>query len=203
VIATSPLWEEMMQSVSGSRVLIVEDEYLIASDLASYFENMGAIVVGPVPTVAAAKIRIDEADAAVLDINLGSDRVFRLADELKKRGIPFVFYTGHNDIAIPPRFRGIPRLLKPANRSLVFHALFPQITAEDIDNDDVASVLPKLRLAARLMMGDAEAADRLVASTLERAIHEVKAGNPHGRTEAWLGSMLEAIYRRNGSEFLN
>jgi CheY-like chemotaxis protein len=84
-------------ALAKRRVLLVEDDYFIVSDLARSFEAEGAEVVGPAATVADGLALLAEApnlDGAVLDINLQGEMVFPLADALTARGVPFVFATG-------------------------------------------------------------------------------------------------------------
>lgn len=115
-----------LSSISGRRVLVVEDEYLIASDLASWLEEQGAEVLGPVPTVedAIALLEVDPLpDVAVLDINLGSEQVFPVADRLKAADVPFVFVTGYDARLIPARYDDAPRSLKPLDRGRLLRSL--------------------------------------------------------------------------------
>ncbi|MVA38048.1 response regulator [Agrobacterium vitis] len=191
--------------VQGCRVLIVEDEYLIAHDLGRYFENKGAVVLGPVATVEQAAVHVDFADAAVLDIDLNGQRVFPIADKLTSSHTPFIFYTGRNDISIPTRFRHVGSLAKPLDKQAVFQALFPVNTAatdEDFASEDVYAVLPKLRLAALLLLEEAGPADRLVEMTLERAIIEIEDRQNHRTVESWLNDLLEDTYTRSGHTLL-
>jgi len=101
--------------LTGRRVLVVEDEYFIAQDLRSALEGRGAGVVGPAPDpeTAIALIEADQVDIAVLDIHLRGMIDFTVADELKRRGIPFVFATGYEDGTVPARHRGVPLWRKP------------------------------------------------------------------------------------------
>jgi CheY-like chemotaxis protein len=101
--------------VAGSAILVVEDEYLIADDLARELEAHGFLVIGPVATIEAAveAIGSSQPDFAILDINLRGERVFPLADILSVRGIPYVFATGYDADVIPPRFAEILRHEKP------------------------------------------------------------------------------------------
>ena len=79
-----------MSKLRGMRILIVEDEYLIADDVARYLERRGAVILGPVPSIEQAERHASYADAAILDVKLNGKLVFPFADELLKRGIPFV-----------------------------------------------------------------------------------------------------------------
>lgn len=98
-------------TLSGHRVLVVEDEYLIAWDMGNSLEQAGADVAGPVPDAEQALevIEADTLDAAVLDVNLKGDTVYAVADRLSECGIPYLFATGEVQIAYRPR----PKLEKP------------------------------------------------------------------------------------------
>ncbi len=99
----------------GLRVLIVEDEYFIAREIADALQHGGAMVVGPAGNLEKALhiIGKTDVDVAVLDINLGGKVDFALADELAARRVPFVFATGYDAGIIPARFKDIPRFEKP------------------------------------------------------------------------------------------
>jgi len=104
------------QKLHGSRILIVEDEYLLADDLSETLVEAGAEVLGPIASIEDATAFIaGEAviDAAVLDVNLRGDMVFPVADALRARGIPFAFATGYDKWALPERFADAPRVEKP------------------------------------------------------------------------------------------
>jgi CheY-like chemotaxis protein len=114
--------------LEGCRILVVEDEYLIADDMRGALLDAGAEVLGPVPTLDAAMSLVaaePRLDAALLDINLGGTMVFDLADTLTSRSVPFVFATGYDDSAIPDRFADVPRLEKPVKPRKVLAALGP------------------------------------------------------------------------------
>jgi CheY-like chemotaxis protein len=103
-------------ALAGRRVLLVEDDYFIATSMLGQFEESGVQVLGPVPTVKDALALIaatPEIDAAVLDINLQDEMVFPVADALQARGVPFVFATGYEKAIIPQRFAGVRYCEKP------------------------------------------------------------------------------------------
>jgi DNA-binding response OmpR family regulator len=102
-------------ALEGLKVLVVEDEALIAMDLGAALRKAGCRVVGPAPGVEQALrvIAAEEADVALLDVNLGGEEIFPVADELARRGVPFVFLTGYGRDALPERFRDRPTSPKP------------------------------------------------------------------------------------------
>jgi DNA-binding response OmpR family regulator len=97
------------------RILIVEDDYLIASWLAEALETAGWQVVGPIGHLAAAldSARSEACDAAVLDVNLGGRAVYPVAEALDERKVPFIFMSGYGVKTLPCRFAKRPRLSKP------------------------------------------------------------------------------------------
>lgn len=102
--------------LSGRRVLVVEDEYFIANDIARALESLGAEIVGPVPSRDKALRLVadgERLDLAVLDINLRGDTVFPVADALRDRRVPFVFATGYDRSSVPSTYGDVPRWEKP------------------------------------------------------------------------------------------
>jgi PAS domain S-box-containing protein len=111
------------------RVLLVEDEALVAMMVQDSLTEFGFQVIGPVSTAseALAAARDKLFDAAVLDINLGDDLVYTVAEILVKRGVPFVFVTGYDADSIDARFSGVPILQKP-----IEHEMLQRIFVQDI-----------------------------------------------------------------------
>lgn len=119
--------------IARPRVLIVEDEPLIALMLADMLADLGYDVAANVTQVAEAlSVLADTAiDAALLDVNLGTQKIDPVADLLAERGTPFLFTTGYGDAGVPPMHIGRPILQKPfhfeelsaALRSLIGSAL--------------------------------------------------------------------------------
>lgn len=106
--------------LDGLRVLVAEDEAIVRMELVSSLQQAGAIVVGPVATVAAALALADEADCdcAVLDVNLDGEHSGPVAERLLARHVPVLFATGYSDLSmLPPALRDVPRLQKPLSRS--------------------------------------------------------------------------------------
>jgi DNA-binding response OmpR family regulator len=113
----------MTASLEGVRVLLVEDEYLVASLIEEMLEIAGCIVTGPIPRLAQAVDAADRetCDAAVLDVNLAGERIYPVADILSRRNIPFVFVTGYG--VLPGEYANRPRLCKPFKMADLLDAL--------------------------------------------------------------------------------
>lgn len=108
--------DEGQTSLAGRRVLVVEDEYLIADDLAEILKEAGADVIGPAASLPIAMRILDhgeEIDAAVLDINLREVEVFPLADRLAEQKVPIIFLTGYGQAQVPERFAAVGCCEKP------------------------------------------------------------------------------------------
>ena len=113
--------ESESRSLKGRCLLVVEDEYLIAADLTDSLQSLGVEVIGPAASVSEALSLVENndgrLDGAVLDVNLRNERVYPVADVLKKRGVPFVFTTGYDAIAIPAAYACAPRCEKPVDKA--------------------------------------------------------------------------------------
>ncbi len=108
------------------RILVVEDEYLLAEELTMELTDRGATVLGPTPSVRAALDLIEgegRVDGAILDVNLGGEPAYLVADALFDRSVPIVFTTGYDAAALPDRFRDVPRCEKPINIMRIAAAL--------------------------------------------------------------------------------
>lgn len=106
----------MTTTLSGKKVLILEDEPLIAMVLVDILEEAGCTVVGPAHDAEQAARLIAETpiDVAVLDVNLGSGRTSAsIADSLKQTGTPFIFATGYGEMGLRSADRDQLRVDKP------------------------------------------------------------------------------------------
>jgi CheY-like chemotaxis protein len=104
-----------MTSLTGKRILVVEDELLIAMVIEAVLADEACEVVGPIGRLDAA-LQAAEAemlDAALLDVNVEGEVVFPVADILARRGIPFAFVTGYGSGRVPAPYRDRPVLTKP------------------------------------------------------------------------------------------
>jgi CheY-like chemotaxis protein len=116
----------------GQHVLIVEDEYFLAQDLADYFQDLGVEVLGPVPSVAEALKLLESAEVqgAILDVNLRGERVYPVADVLRQKHVPFVFASGYGGELEPTAYAEVPRCIKPVDFALLAKTLVDQIDAK-------------------------------------------------------------------------
>ena len=98
-----------------SRILVLEDDALIAMMLAEWLQELGHEVLGPVGTDVAALTIIDGAgvDAALLDLRLGDGDSYAVAAALRSRGVPFAFASGYGPAGVLEEFRDCPILGKP------------------------------------------------------------------------------------------
>ena len=104
------------QPLLGCRILIVEDNFLLAETVAEVLESAGARIVGPFVSMVEALERLTELtaiDGAVLDIRLNGQDSYPLADALQTTGIPFMFLTGVERHNLPAQFARTPHMLKP------------------------------------------------------------------------------------------
>lgn len=112
--------------LSGLRVLIVEDELLIAMELENLLQRLGCTVLDPVPTLAQAldALAHERPDAAVLDVNLRGERVTPVAEALHEQGVPFVLVTGYGSARLHEEaLQGVPSLRKPVDSRQLARAL--------------------------------------------------------------------------------
>ena len=130
-----------IRSLNGLRVLLVEDQSLIALDAEAMLLDLG---VGTVDTFAAVDGALSwlasaSPDVAVLDINLGAATAFPIAEELRRRAIPFLFTTGYGDSArLPSGFSGAVIVAKPYTPEALQAALAKCLAINDAARPDDA-----------------------------------------------------------------
>ena len=108
------------------KVLIVEDEFMLANDVARLFASKGADIVGFAPTVRQARQIIERGehiDVAVLDVSLADDEVYEVADLVRERGACLVFYTAADASRLPERFSDAPVVQKTAGVEQIYSAV--------------------------------------------------------------------------------
>jgi DNA-binding NtrC family response regulator len=110
--------------LAGRRILVVEDEPIVAWDLAETLASYGGEVVGPAHDLPQAeKLSQEPLDGAVLDVNLGDQKVFPVADALAERRVPFCFVTGYGVAGLRPGDLDRPVLQKPVDPELIVRAV--------------------------------------------------------------------------------
>jgi DNA-binding response OmpR family regulator len=122
---TIPKGITMPQDTTGYRVLLVEDEVMIAMLVEDMLEVLGH-------DLAAVATRLEEAlaltrsevfDLAILDLNLGSALTYPVADVLRDKGVPFIFATGYGSGGLKEAYADLPTLQKPFNQEALGHAI--------------------------------------------------------------------------------
>ena len=116
----------MTNALQGRRVLVIEDESLVAMLLETILDDMGCSVIGPESNIDdGLRSAMGEAslDAALLDDNVAGREVFPVAEALRARGVPFVFSTGYGEAGLPDHWRGHPTIQKPFTEGAIRDAL--------------------------------------------------------------------------------
>jgi len=104
-------------SLAGLRLFLVEDEAMVAMMLEDMLADLGCIVVDVAGSLTDGLVMVDKAsfavDVAVLDVNLGGEKVYPVAEKLAAKSVPFMFSTGYGLAGIAPDFKQVPVLAKP------------------------------------------------------------------------------------------
>jgi DNA-binding response OmpR family regulator len=118
-----------LAALSNIKVLVVEDEYLIASDYARELRRHGAIVIGPVPDVVQARafLKGGDVDCVLLDLNIKGELAFDFATELTTAGISTLLTSGYDSSLIPRQLRRIAFLQKPVDSRQLVRAIQDQV----------------------------------------------------------------------------
>lgn len=109
-------------SASGGRpkILVVEDNYLVAELICDMLGDCDCEVLGPAPDIETAEeiVRGEQMNGALLDVNLAGKTSFSIAAALQERNVPFVFVTGYDQPAVfPDGLKSVPRISKPFQRA--------------------------------------------------------------------------------------
>lgn len=117
-IAAREKFSARRSSIDGFRFLVVEDDYIMATEASERLLFLGAEVVGPVPSISAALELIKQnngLDGALLDVNLDGDMVYPVAGMLRIKKVPFAFVTGYEQSVLPPPYRSTAVFVKPTD----------------------------------------------------------------------------------------
>ena len=115
----------------GRRILVVEDEYMIAQEIAEWLGTTGAETLGPVARVNDAMQIIsseDWIDGALLDVTIDNEPIWSVVDALRSRGVPIVLATGYDASVIPSAYARLPLCQKPSVGTQLMHMLARALT---------------------------------------------------------------------------
>lgn len=122
-----------MSVLEGRRVLLVEDESMVAMLAEDMLVDLGCdVVVAMRLDQALAQVQASDFDLAVLDVNLGSTRSYPVADALFERSVPFLFATGYGLKGVEPDYRVVPVLQKPYQQTQMQRLLEHLLTCEEV-----------------------------------------------------------------------
>lgn len=109
----------MTERLRGLSILIVEDEYFVAMQVANAIGSCGGSVVGPVADLEKARdlAQREPVDGVILDLMLKGETSLPLADELMSRGTPVILATGYAQSRLPKRYSDLPQLTKPVREA--------------------------------------------------------------------------------------
>ncbi|MCV2449210.1 hypothetical protein [Paracoccus sp. DMF] len=175
-------------------VMVVENDYFLASKLASEIRQGGDHVIGPFDDIHDAINCTPLAQVAIL--NIGSSDDFAVADSLLHNEIPFVFLTGCGCEVMPRQFRDQHIYTKPTTTPIMLadlHAQHAAIEAQRLPS--IETVVHELLGEARALIRDPGAAERLVESVLKQAIAHTHAGLPGCSRRQHLQDLLREEYR--------
>jgi DNA-binding response OmpR family regulator len=115
-------------SLTGYRLLVVEDDYFVAQDLCATLRDYGATVLGPAPSISSARSLANalRPDCVLLDINLDGELAFELARELHARGMRSVFTTGYDASFVPQHLHHTVCLQKPVDATALLRSIRAQ-----------------------------------------------------------------------------
>ena len=183
------------------RILILEDEYLIAQQLAYDIRRMGDIVVGPFASVDDALQTTQPTDAAILDVRVGRKSSFAVATRLQALAIPFVFYSAYEQSDLPAELSDERLYMKPSPTATLVQDLRRRSLPVEAERS-LLEMMVELRQKAKSLIHDTNAADRLLEAVLIEATTHVEAKPTLVELEDWLLDLMWLEYRRNGRHYM-
>lgn len=186
---------------NGKRVLVVEDNCLLALELAEELEAANAVVVGPCSSLREADLNVAHSDLAVLDVNLRGQSTYHLADRLDVLEVPFVFFTGYDREVLPERFAEVDCITKPLPPLIAVQHL--DARSRRADSHSIVELIPTLRARARGFLADPQAADRLVELTLQLAIDDPEPMPSGAAVAPWLIYLMDQLMQSGRGHFMN
>lgn len=131
-MSTTPAPARTSHDLVGLRILLVEDNFLIAGSIRRLLAEWGCIVVGPAASVqdGLKHVEDDQINGAILDINIHGGNSVPIAEALRARSIPFIFMTGYGSpMGLPPSLAGVPRVNKPIKASALEAVLLAEFVS--------------------------------------------------------------------------
>lgn len=191
----------MQNNFHGKRVLVVVDDYLIATEIADFLEAANAVVLGPCSNLEDAGMYVVHCELAILDVAIRGRTSFALADQLIRLDVPYVFFTGYDRALLPRRFSGIKVITKPVPPDVVVERL--EVASRKAGSIDVVELIPHLRARARGLLADPLAADRLVERTLQLAIDDPTGCCGRHNLTAWLNRLMDRALDAGRGHIMN
>lgn len=191
----------MQCNFNGKRVLVVEDNILLAVELADVLEAANAVVVGPCSSLDDAELQLAHSDLAVLDVDVRGVKVFALADRLAVLDVPYVFFSGYDRARLPERFARIDFIAKPQPPLIAVQHL--DVRSRQLDGHSIVELVPVLRLRARGFLSDPMAADRLVELTLRLALEDPDPMPSGSAVAPWLLHLMDELMQSGRGHFMN
>ena len=185
----------------GKRVLVVEDNYMVAREIADELESANSIVVGPCGSLSDSELQLAHSDLAVLDIDIRGSKAFDLADRLAMLDVPYVFFSGYDRERLPDRFARIDFITKPQPPLIAVQLL--DARSRELDSHSIVELIPVLRARARGFLEDPGAADRLVEITLRTAIDDPEPMPTGAAIGPWLLHLMEKLMDSGPGHFMN
>lgn len=185
----------------GKRVLVVEDDFLVATEITHTLKAANAIVLGPCNSLEDACLQVAHSELAILDVDIRGRTSFDLADRLMRLNVPYVFFTAYDRHLLPARFSGIDVITKPRPSNAAVEQL--DVTSQEAGSDNIVDLIPRLRARARGLLSDPLAADRLVERTLQMAIEDATPWIDRLDLAAWLNRLMDSALGSGRRRFLN
>lgn len=191
----------MLSHLLGKRVLVLEDNYLAATEIGDALEAARAVVVGPCADIDDAEIQAMHSELAILDINIRGRTAFALADRLRLLEVPYVFFSGYDREYLPQRFANVDFIRKPTSPVVALQYL--DLLSHESEKQTVTALIPMLRARARTYLSDPLAADRLVERTLQLALDDEGPIASGARLAPWLQFLMDVTVQERGPWYLN